>query len=145
MATTQMKYYLTVDLCPLRSWRLANEGDLTALRVNQSDGTPEQDLTAWEDLYNDFIQKVGLSQEFEEFINLMKEKVEAINDFIQTRERFKLNRIEQIDAELIVYRQTAGKGLTIEQVLPRLTDRYKVHFRERDLTVLEYFNLIKNI
>jgi hypothetical protein len=140
-----MKYYLTVDLCPLRSWRLANEGDLTALRVNQSDGTPEQDLTAWEDLYNDFIQKVGLSQEFEEFINLMKEKVEAINDFIQTRERFKLNRIEQIDAELIVYRQTAGKGLTIEQVLPRLTDRYKVHFRERDLTVLEYFNLIKNI
>jgi hypothetical protein len=140
-----MKYYLTVDLCPLRSWRLANEGDLTALRVNQSDGTPEQDLTAWEDLYNDFIQKVGLSQEFEEFINLMKEKVEAINDFIQTRERFKLNRIEQIDAELLVYRQTAGKGLTIEQVLPRLTDRYKVHFRERDLTVLEYFNLIKNI
>jgi hypothetical protein len=139
------KYYLTVDLCPLRSWRLANEGDLTALRVNQSDGTPEQDLTAWEDLYNDFIQKVGLSQEFEEFINLMKEKVEAINDFVQTRERFKLNRIEQIDAELLVYRQTAGKGLTIEQVLPRLTDRYKVHFRERDLTVLDYFNLIKNI
>jgi hypothetical protein len=139
------KYYLTVDLCPLRSWRLANEGDLTALRVNQNEGTPEQDLQAWEDLYNDFIQKIGLSQEFEEFINLMKEKVEAINVFIQTRERFKLNRIDQIDAELLVYRQTAGKGLTIEQVLPRLTDRYKVHFRERDLTVLEYFNLIKNI
>lgn len=139
------KYYLTIDICPLRSWRLANDGDLSALRIDPNKGDNESDLQAWEMLYNNFLEKIGLSEDFKRYIELIKEKIELTNEYIQTRERFKLNAINQIDAELLAYQKTAGKGLTIDEVLPRLTDRYKVHFRERDLTVLEYFNLIKNI
>jgi hypothetical protein len=129
----------------LRSWRLANDGDLSALRIDPNKGDKESDLKAWEMLYNNFLEKIGLSEDFKRYIELIKEKIELTNEYIQTRERFKLNDINQIDAELLAYQKTAGKGLTIDEVLPRLTDRYKVHFRERDLTVLEYFNLIKNI
>ncbi|MBU3660997.1 MAG: hypothetical protein FGM14_14065 [Flavobacteriales bacterium] len=144
----QDEYYLTIDECPLLAWKKANSGDYSDLRkkeaTNKRNHNKQNDLKAWEMLYNDFLKVVGLSVEFENYLELVKQKIEALNEFIQTRKRFTLNEINRIEAEIKQFNLTANKGLTIDEVLPLLSKHNKFHLRIKDLTVLEYFNYLKN-
>jgi hypothetical protein len=142
----QEKYYLTIDECPLKNWRLANEDQFDWLRKKvKVKFTREEDLQAWEILYNDFIAKVGLNPEFKDYLELVKLKIEAINEFIQNRKRFILNEIQRLDNELKQYQKSGQKGLTIQEILPLMTKHYGTIFREKDLTVLEYFDHLKQL
>ena len=143
ISVMQEKYYLTVEECPLISWRKANDGDLVALRRDKGNGNEIDDQNAWEILYNDFIREFGLNQDFKDYLELVQEKIRVTNEFIQTRNRWLLNDIGRLEHEISQFNKTAGKGLTIDEILPKMTKYFGVHLRERDLTVREYFKYLK--
>lgn len=136
-------YYLTIEECPLIAWRKANQGDLTALRRDKLHGTDIDDFKAWEELYDNFINEIGLGIDFKEYLELLQEKNRVTNEFIQTRNRWLLNEISRLESEIAHLNQTAGKGLSIDEILPKMTKYFGVHLRERDLTVREYFKYLK--
>lgn len=147
----QEKYYLTVDECPLRVWRLCHEGDFTALRKDKKGvkHTKEEDNEAWNTLYNDFIKKIGLSPEFLEYLELIKEKLDAQFDFVESyqatgkRDRFILNKIKMLQAQIEQYQQTGKSGLSMAATLVRLSKMQGYHIKESDISVIEYFELLK--
>jgi hypothetical protein len=146
----QEKYYLTVDECPLIAWRKGNDGDFTHLRKVKGKYTNEDDLKAWELLYNDYIKVIGLSQDFKLYIELVKAKNEATIEYLTselngTRNRFLLNKINIIDGQIRELQNKSGVGLTVSEVLPILSKAQGFHLKEKDLTVLEYHNYIKTL
>lgn len=143
----QEKYYLKIDECPLKAWRKANEHDFTHLRKGKQ-GNETDDFKAWELLYNDFIRVIGLTPEFEQYLQLIKDKIEAIKQYLNSvkngmRDRFLLNRINILDGQIQQFNQTGGKGLTIAEILPKLSKMQGYHIKETEITVLDYFNLLK--
>lgn len=145
----QGKYFTTVDECPLKAWRKANEGDTTWLRIDRNIGDTKADSEAWSELYKDFIRVIGLNPEFKEYLDLLHEKMELQFEYLESksngiRNRFLLNRIKLLDAEIKKYHDSAGKGLTMQQVLMRLSQSQGYHINEKDITVLDYFTLLKD-
>jgi hypothetical protein len=143
------KYYLTVDELPLKAWRKANENAFHYLRRNHDIGTKEEDIEAWQLLYKDFIAVIGLTPEFKEYIELIQEKIEAHFEYLESktnedvRNRFLLNRIKVLDAQITLFNNTGGKGLTIGEILPKLSKMIGAHLSENVITTLEYFNYLK--
>lgn len=146
----QEKYYLTVDECSLKRWRKANEGDLTWLRIDKNIGSEKEDLEAWELLYKNFISVIGLSKDFKEYLELLSEKIELQFEYLESqtnkgiRNRFILNRIKILNAQIEQYHQSAGKGLTIKEMLIRLSKSQGYHLNENEIKVDEYFTLIND-
>jgi len=141
-------YYLQVDECPMKAWRKAHENDFTYLRKDIAIGTPENDSKAWELLYNDFIKQVGLSPEFKEYLELIKLKIEAQLSFLESekngfRDRFLLNEIEYLTAEIDKFHQSGGKGMTITETMIFLSKEQGYHLKETEITVLEYFTILR--
>lgn len=148
----QEEYYLKVDDCPLKAWRKANEGDLKWLRSEKGKGTKEQDKKAWEELQDDFLRQIGLSKDYAEYLDLLRErailqleylKSERKRDGITIRNRALLNKIKILDVQINEHRTGTGKGLTMHQVLMRLSKMQGYHIKETEISVLEYHNLLK--
>lgn len=143
------EYYLQVDETPLKAWRKAHENDFTYLRKDIKIGTPENDVKAWEILYNDFIKQIGLTKEFSEYLSLIKAKIEAQLAFLESekngfRDRFLLNEIEYLTSEIEKFHQDGGKGLTIIETLVQLSKEQGYHLKETEVTVLEYFTILRS-
>jgi hypothetical protein len=152
MSTSDLheKYYLTVDECPLKAWRKGNEGDFKHIRKDFKVGNDKNDAKAWEMLYNDYIQVIGLSQDFILYLELKKAKINALNDFIQSdlngkRNRFLLNKINIIDAQIRELESKSCVGMTILDAFPIISKVNGFHLKEKDLTVLEYHNYLKTL
>lgn len=145
----QEKYYSKVDETPLKVWRKCNEGHFHFLRIDHNVGTKEDDIQAWTVLYNDWIEQVGLTPEFKEYLDLLEEKIEAQFEYLESkkdgiRNRFLLNRIKILTAQISDFEKSGGKGLTIFEVLLRLGRMQGYPIKENDTTILEYFTLLKN-
>jgi hypothetical protein len=138
------KYYLEVDECPYYSWRKANEGKRHFLRKGK-EGTKEQDEKAWELLFRNFVEVIGLSEEFEQYLKNL-ERLNKINSkIISTGDRFLLNEREYllIDIELFEKQAKENKGNASDSMLI-LSKFQGYHLKEKEVTVLEYYKLLEN-
>ena len=98
-------YYSELDLLPLDKWRAAKLGDLTALRLPGAEPTnhsAEADAKAWTAVSNDFLKKVGFSEEYNEFLDLLRQRAELCIQYLESRERFIVNQINEINAKIDV-------------------------------------------
>jgi len=143
----QGDYYLKVDDCPLYAWRKAHDGDLTALR--KKGGNKESDSKAFDELYKDFIAKIGFSKEFKEYLDLIQRKTELQFQYMESekngiRNRFLLNKINAVLVKLEKYQNLEVSKQTITSVLLKLGKMQGYHIKEREITILEYYELIKD-
>lgn len=160
----QDAYYLEIDEFPLQNWINCNKGDLTATRKPATGGvtsyfkrsgkhSQDNDMIAWGKLYDDFLKKVGLGDEFEELVSLIKERIELQIDYLEDkrngkRVRAKLNAINQVTYEIQRLTQKAMKpkgdssgGIT--KTLNLISKKQGYHLQVSQLTTLAYFDLLK--
>ena len=100
-------------------------------------------------MYADFIKVIGLADDFKEYLDLLSEKMELQFEYLESkkngiRDRFLLNRIKILDFEIKKYHDSAGKGMTMQQVLMHLSKSQGYHIKETDITVVDYFTLLKD-
>jgi hypothetical protein len=145
----QERYYLEVDVCPVRAWRKAHENDFTYLRKNKDVGTEEEDKAAWYSLYDDYLRVFGHGVIFQRYLDLIRDKIMAQSNYILSlengyRDEFLLNEINDVQNELdeLISQMSTGNG-DIPTTLLHLSKTQGYHLNEKEITVLEYFNLIK--
>lgn len=140
------QYYSQISKFPLQNWLDANSGDLKATRIDYNKGSDKEDAKAFETLYNDFIDKVGLSDEFIELINVTERLAQLQIKYLETRERRLVNDMNILRAEISSLKSQLKGGETgnIYKVLNELGKMQGHIIRVSDLTTLHYFELIKS-
>ena len=135
-------YYADIDELPLSNWIKCTSNELTYVRKGE-DGNEENDIIAWEKIYDSYIKEYGLSDVYKKLLNAMKKKALLEVDFIITRERFKLTEIEMQIANLDAMLMNKGSGITIEQSLIHLSKWMGSWINVKTITTREYFNLME--
>lgn len=107
------------------------------------EGNEENDIIAWEKIYDSYIKEYGLSDVYKKLLNAMKKKALLEVDFIITRERFKLTEIEMQIANLDAMLMNKGSGVTIEQSLIHLSKWMGSWINVKTITTRDYFNLME--
>lgn len=141
-------YYLELDLLPLDKWRAAKMGDTSALRLpgaDPSNHSAEEDAKAWIAVSNDFLKKVGFSEEYNEFLELLRQRADLCIQYLESRERFIINQINEINAKIdkfVAESKSDGK----DEIFANLDTLSRVRgykLKITDLTALEYFTMLK--
>jgi hypothetical protein len=143
-------YYSDIEQFPLQNWLNCNNGDLRFTRVRIAKGNRNNDLSAWETLYNDFLQRVGPSDEFSELIDMLIERAKLQREYLQTfqngtRVRRKLNAINELTSRIRNFHQTgrSEKTMSVSKILNLISKQQGYQVQIKDLTVLAYFELLK--
>jgi len=134
-------FYTGIDELPLFNWIKCTSNDLTFVRKDKK-GTEQEDIEAWERIYDSYIAEYGLNEVYKKLLNAMKKKALLEVDYILTRERFKLTEIEMQIANLDAMMMNGGNGMTIEQSLIHLSKWLGSWINAKDISTKEYFNLM---
>jgi len=125
----------------LFNWIKCTSNDLKFVRKDKK-GTEQEDIEAWERIYDSYIAEYGLNEVYKKLLNAMKKKALLEVDYILTRERFKLTEIEMQIANLDAMMMNGGNGMTIEQSLIHLSKWMGSWINAKDISTKEYFNLM---
>jgi hypothetical protein len=134
-------YYEGIEELPLFNWIKCTSNDLKFVRKDKK-GTEQEDIEAWERIYDSYIAEYGLNEVYKKLLNAMRKKALLEVDYILTRERFKLTEIEMQIANLDAMMMNGGNGMTIEQSLIHLSKWLGSWINAKDISTKEYFNLM---
>lgn len=146
-SSTSTAYYTEIDYFPLVNWSKCCKGELIHCRIDVSNGSESQDKEAWEVLFNDFIKKVGLGDEYNDYISLLKERANLQLDYLENRNRRILNEINLLTNEIESYKKrikSDSEG-SITKTLNFLSKKQGYQIDIRKITTLAYFELIKEM
>lgn len=93
-------YYGDIDEMPLYNWRKCNEGKVHYTRKNLEKGTKKRDHEQWEKTYDSYLAEFGLGQDYARYYELKIELAVIQCEFVETDDRFLLNRIKQLEHEI---------------------------------------------
>jgi len=127
---------------PLSNWIKCTSNELIYVRKGK-EGNEENDIEAWQKIYDSYIAEYGLSEVYKKLLNAMRKKALLEVDFIITRERFKLTEIEMQISNLDAMMINKGSGITIEQSLIHLSKWLGSWINVKTITTREYFNLME--
>jgi len=130
---------------PLYNWIECNNGNIQYVRidVNKEDKTNEEDSIIWGKLYDEYIHKFGLSDMYLRLLKVMQKKALLELNYVTTKEKFKLTEIEIEEVKLKGMLTNNGNGLTINESLIHLSKWIGYHLNPKRITVIEYFNILK--
>lgn len=144
---------MDVDVCPLIAWRKCYEDGYSSIRKSKDQGDEQTDYEAFDILYRTFVTRIGHEPEFESYLETMKAYNLACAAYVKSKrkvngveihDRSKLNRIHVLKAKLEKFEKDGDSTVSVQKVLNRLTRMQGVVQKESDLTVLAYFEMIKD-
>jgi hypothetical protein len=137
-------YYQSIKQLPLTHWDECHTGNLTYTRIDQEKGTQEEDLKAWDVLIFDYLELFGVNVKQQHYIHLEQRKTLLQLEIIETGNRFLLNEINEIEAELIEFRQNALKeAQSTEEILWEISKIQGYTVKKTDLTTFEYLTFLR--
>ena len=142
---TSVEFWASIDEMPLENWIKCNDGEFIFVRKSHKLGENETDKDAenWGIIYDDYIKKFGLSELYKKMLELMRKKAIFELEFVETGQRFKLTEIELTEAKLKSALSNNGEGLTINESLIYLSKWLGYHLNPKNITVIEYFNILR--
>jgi hypothetical protein len=112
------KYYSEVYDIPLFNWERVLEGDYQFMRVEPNKKKfGVDDINAFNILYNNYIDKYGLSGDQKKTTKLQRQYVKLYVQYVETNNEFILNQLGMIEDDLLKMRKAVHKGMTISQTL----------------------------
>jgi len=144
-SNSHVKHWKSINEMPLQNWIECSSGSIQYARihVNEEDKPNEKDVKSWEKLHDEYIEKYGLSDIYLRLLKVMQKKALLELNYVTTKERFKLTEIEIEEAKLNGMLKNNGSGLTIDESLIHLSKWIGYHLNPKVLTVIEYFNILK--
>ncbi len=138
-------YFTDLSEFPLFNWIKCSDGEVIYTRtdVDPEAAEVENDTEAWQNLYDQYIKKYGLSKLYKKLLSLMREKALMECIFVETRDRFKLTLIEVKETELKSALENNGQGMSIDQALVHLSKWIGYRLNPKEITVVEYFNILE--
>lgn len=97
---------------------------------------------AWETIYDDYIHRFGLSKLYKRLLEIKKKKALLELDYVITRDRFNLTLIEIEENAIEQMVNNKGVGVSINTALVYLSKWVGYRLNPKEVTTLEYFNLM---
>jgi len=98
---------------------------------------------AWYLIYDAYLSKYGLNKTYKKYLELMRKKALAELEWVITRDRFKLTKIEIETAKLNDMLANMGTGMSIEMTLIYLAKWLGYRLDQKQITAEEYFNILE--
>jgi hypothetical protein len=127
---------------PLHNWIKCNEGETEFIRKEniKDEGIDE---IKWMEIYDQYIDKYGLSDVYIRLLKVMQKKALIELEFVKTNERFKLTEIEVQETKLKSMLANNGNGMSIDESLVHLSKWCGYRLNQMEISVVEYFNILK--
>lgn len=143
-SNTSAVYWASIYETPLHNWIKCTDGDLRFIRksVDLETEITDQDLEQWNKIYDQYIEKYGLSELYKKLLETMREKALAELEFVTTGDNFKKTEIAILEEKLKTMVNNNGKGMTIDESLVHLSKWLGYRVDVFKTTVTEYFTLL---
>ena len=142
--TTLEAYYSELDEFPLYNWIKCQDGQYLYTRIDKNKGTDEQDMKAFEVLYNEYLKHYGLSETYQDLLEKRMRLAELKVKFIQSCDAFILNDIAEMEHHIQeVQSRLKETHQTTEQTLVHLSKFMRQMINTKDITVTAYMALIE--
>ena len=140
-----MRQYDLIDEMPLFNWEQCINGNINYCRIDPKSkfGNEKQDLKAWENLYDQYLKKFGLSSDHQRIIDLKNELALAQCDYCIDGNTFLLNRIRMLETDIKDILERSQQGMSIDQCLIVLSKWLKFHLDKKKITCTEFQNYLK--
>jgi hypothetical protein len=99
-------------------------------------------LEQWNNIYDQYIEKYGLSELYKKLLETMREKALAELEFVTTGDNFKKTEISLLEEKLKTMVNNNGKGMSIEESLVHLSKWLGYRVDVFKTSVTEYFTLL---
>jgi len=134
-------YFTHIEECTVFAWQKAIGGDLTHLRLKDN-GTPKEDATAWDSVYNSYITEFGLGKEYIYLLEVQRELAEVQLDYVIENDRILLNRINVLKADIktILDKEQDGNDMTTTLIVVSKWLGYKVD--QKNTTILQLYKIL---
>lgn len=144
-STISERYYESINEMILDNWFRCQDGNIQYCRKNIKKGSKEEDERQWIKLQDEYLKVFGLQEDYSKFLKLQIDKAKAELDYIISNDRFKLNKISQIEAKIQLLTSSSETGLSVQKVLNSLSKMQGYKMTIFNTTVNEYFELIDTL
>jgi hypothetical protein len=137
-------------------WRKRfDKGDIALRKTDNKKLTDKTDFEAWDILFTDFVDKVGLDETFKGYLDNIQQLIAEQAKFILSekidrygttlRDRFILNKIKYLEALIQDFEKQGNTDkVTIPKMLNKLSKMQGVYLKEEEVMVDRYFEMIKD-
>lgn len=139
------KYYLSVNEFPLFNWFRCHEEQYKYCRRDVNIGNESDDLKAWGIIYDDFIQKIGLGDDFNIYLDNLKIRAEYCLEFLESlkngkRNLFLINKIRMMSIKIEMFESKLVQSENSEIKMLNSVGKF-LGFRvpQKEMTVIEYY------
>ena len=94
-------YYDDIDEFPWWNWKRCQKGKKEYTRKDINKGTEEEDLKAWEKIYDGYLEEFGLGKDYEYYFELRMEKAMLECRLVLEGNLFLQNRINVLELKII--------------------------------------------
>jgi len=137
------KHYSGVEDMLLYNWIKCLDGEIQYTRIIvNNDSVNEEDLKAWNKIYDNYLDVYGLNDLAKRLMNLNKKLAIAQNDYIISENRFVLNAVRVLSSEIEKIKSQMNKGLSHDKVLIHLSKFMGFKLSSKKITVKEYLDLL---
>ena len=136
------RYWESIDEMPLHNWIKCNDGKINFIRKKEvkDEGKDEE---KWNDIFDQYIQRYGLSEMYLRLLKVLKEKALLELDYVKNGEKFKITLINIQENKLQSMISNNGNGLSINEALIHISKWVGYRLNPMEITVVEYFNILK--
>lgn len=139
----QGKHWDSIDELPLYNWiKCVEEHDYRYVCKDINDVKGVNVADAWNKIFDDYINRYGLSKLYLRLLKVMKEKAILECDYVLTKDKFKLTLIEIEEINLSKMMSNKGENKSINSVLVYLSKWLGYRVNTKEVTTLEYFEMI---
>lgn len=145
----QLNCFKTIDELPIQIWfSVQKTGEISMLLKNIEEYCEEDApelWSIWETMFNQYMERFGLSDEFMEDL---KNKIELANmkaDFIISGDKYFKTMIRVQEEIINANTDIETKPFELERLLAKMSKYYGFKLSSRDLTVAEYYSYLENI
>lgn len=142
-----MQLWDSIEEMPVYNWfKIHATGNLTFLRVEPLREFEHSDYFngIWHSLYDEFLDKYGLSDEFQQLMKLKKRHTNELLDYIINGDNFKLTEAELTEVEIseIMNQQNP---LEDDETIIMIEESLGFKIDTKAISVVDYYNYLKFI
>jgi len=99
----------------------------------------------WNEIYNQYIEMFGLSEEFLADLNQQVQLANYKAEFIITGDRYFKTLIKIEEAKIEFENKGKGEPMELEMLLAKMSKYYGFKLESKELTVVQYYSYLKNV
>lgn len=151
-STTELKQlncFRSIDELPIKVWfDIHGSGDYRLLlkviiTIDESDF--ERLFDFWQELYNEYMDRFGLSEEFKDNLNKQIEIANLKAQLVITGKRHLRTIIKIKEEELNSGKTDVEKPVELETLLARMSKYYGFKLESKELTVTQYYSYLNTV